>query len=217
MAVALPRQAPEWVFAPRDAASADGRPIDVAAENAAAIGRLLARHAERPDGPLVVVPGYTPLDQDDPLALHKVARERLASALRAAEDLGAIGILVSGGNVHPVDTPFNEAWEMRRALRHTFKVADDAVVIEPYARHSTTNLRNAGRFMLAHGLRTAVVVTDFGQGFYFGAQDISTFRGRCERELGYTLGDLEPAPWFTRIRFSPCDQVLTRGPDPLDP
>ena len=44
-------------------------------------------------------------------------------------------------SVHPDDTPFNEAWEMRSfLLQHG--VPEDMIVGDFYARHTTTNLRN---------------------------------------------------------------------------
>lgn len=208
---------PAWVLAPRDAATVDGAPLDVLAQNAAAIERLRARVAETPDAPLVVVPGYVPPDADGPVALHRVARERLASALRTVEDLGALGLLVSGGNVAPAGTPFNQAFEMRRALRETFRVDERQVLLDPYARRPATCLRNAGRLMRAHGIGSAVVVTDFGHTFYGGASDIDAFAARCEELLGHPLGRLEAAPWFTRIRYTPSVEVERRGDDPLDP
>lgn len=204
---------PYW-FAPAHVARFGGRPVDLAAENAAAIERLRALPAR---ASLVVVPGYTPVRAREPVRLHEVAERRLERAVQVQLEHGASGILVSGGNVHPDDTPHNEAMEMKRHLVSRLGLPADRVLIDPYARHTTTNLRNAGRFMLAHGFEEALVVTTFGQGFYIGAQDISSFRLRCERELGYTVGRLEPNRSFTVIRFRPSPDVWRRGTDPLDP
>jgi hypothetical protein len=217
MPVELPHRPGSWIHAPLSAAHADGREIDPVAENAAPIAAIQARHAERPNAPLIVIPGYTPVDAKTPFVLTDATRSRLRSGVAALREKDAVGILVTGGNVHPDDTPFNEAWEMRRHLCEALDIPRDLVVIDPYARHSTTNLRNAGRFLLAYGLPRALIVTDFGQGFYFGAPNLSTFNLRCREELGYDVGTMEPAPWFTRIRYVPSAEVNRVGADPLDP
>lgn len=203
-----------WILAPETAAYDEGAAINVALENEAALARL----AEGEPGPdrLVIVPGFTPLDADRPVRLTDTTRRRLARAREVKREHGARAILCSGGNVHPDATPFNEALEMKRHLLGE-GVRPDRVLIDPYARHSTTNLRNAGRLLLSLGLPEALVVTTFGQGFYFGAQDLSTFRLRCERELGYGLGELTPNLSFTVIRFRPSPDVWRVGEDPLDP
>lgn len=206
-----PASSSPWILAPRDAAQADGVPIDVDAENAAAIARIRAASI------LVVVPGFTPNGATAPVRLDPIAEGRLARAVEAWRTHSASTILVSGGNVHPEGTPYNEAWEMRRHLVEVLSVPADAVVLEPYARHSTTNLRNAGRFMRAHGVAEAIVVTDPGQGLYFGLPGITSFSFRCERELGYLVGPLLPAPALGQIRFRPAPEVERRGNDPLDP
>lgn len=200
-----------------DLPTADGRPIDVRRENLAPVARLQSLLPSNPKGPLIVVPGYTPLDAAEPIRLTDVAKRRLERAVDAYGDTHALGFLVTGGNVYPAHTPYNEAWEMRRWLVEHHRFAADHVVLEPFARHSTTNLRNAGRFLLTHGVDHAVVVTDAGQGFYFGAQDLSTFRLRCKNQLGYSVGTLQPNLGFTRITFRPTADVLRKGEDPLDP
>jgi hypothetical protein len=148
--------------------------------------------------------------------LHAVARYRLAEAVRVFRETGAVAILVTGGNVHPPDTPYNEALGMKRHLVGELAVPADRVVLEPYARHTTTNLRNAGRFMEAHGIEWGIVVTDLLQSFYIGRPAISGFEQRCREELGYSLGELVRAGPL-RTRFRPSYAVMRRGDDPLDP
>ncbi|HEY7160431.1 MAG TPA: hypothetical protein VH815_04195, partial [Acidobacteriota bacterium] len=66
--------------------------------------------------PLIVVPGYTPLGQEDPLKLHPTGEERCKMALAEYNKGRAPFIMVSGGNVHPSDTNYNEALEMKKKL-----------------------------------------------------------------------------------------------------
>ena len=79
----------------------------------------------------------------------------------------------------------------------------DRVLLDPFSRHSTTNLRNAGRMMLSHGWKRALIVTGwdhviFDQASYFANSDSALFstlsiayEQRCIRELGYSVGQLE--------------------------
>ncbi|MBL8136437.1 MAG: YdcF family protein, partial [Acidobacteria bacterium] len=119
-------------------------------ENAAAVRRVSAvRWADVPYA-AIVVPGAGP-DRED-VALDPWAKMRLELAVMRYRKGQAPFILVSGGYVHPNQTPFNEALEMKRALVRDFGVPAAAVIIDPHARHTTTNLRNAARLALRYGL-----------------------------------------------------------------
>lgn len=176
--------------------------------------------------PLVIVPGYTPFDlKEGKPGVHSVCRERLDEAVADFRAKIAPFILVSGANVYPRGTPYYEAVEMKKVLV-TLGVPEERILVEARARHSTTNLRNAGRIMLKHGLSRAVIATKgggikgsnlFDQDFYFSNPTISTFHLRCEKELGYRVGVLTDAG-ENRTRFEPAmavTRILWR--DPLDP
>jgi len=175
---------------------------------------------------LLIVPGYTPLNQKQATeVLHPVARRRLELALAAHRAGDAPFLLVTGANVYPRGTPYVEAVQMKRALC-AMGLDEDRVVVEPRARHTTTNLRNAGRIMRAHGIARALVVTVgggiggtdfFGQDFYLANPGLSTFHGRCQRELGYKVGELRGVG-DGRIELDVADAVDRLSyRDPLDP
>src|SRR5262249_6756461 len=104
--------------------------------------------------PFLIVPGYTPRFGWR-TGLHPRAVGRLARALADPRRGLAPAVIVTGGAVH---SPDNEALLMKEWL--VARGVDPArVVVEPCARHTTTNLRNAGRIVLAHGAREALVVT----------------------------------------------------------
>jgi hypothetical protein len=176
--------------------------------------------------PLIVVPGYTPLGQEDPLKLHPTAEERCKMAADEYKKGRAPFIMVSGGNVHPSDTQFNEAIEMKAKLKE-MGVPEDRIIVEGKARHSTTNLRNAGRFMLEDGhkdkFKSALVLTDGGQAFYFGehALTFGAFHGRSQAELGYTVGRLNGSlreNGNLEVDFRPSQDVKRKNTsDILDP
>ena len=50
---------------------------------------------------------------------------------------------------------------MKRALLG-IGIPKDSIIVEARARHSTTNLRNAGRYMLSHGLVRGLVTPPGG-------------------------------------------------------
>jgi hypothetical protein len=173
---------------------------------------------------VIVVPGYTPVDQKTPQpGVNATGMDRLRQAKKDFDSGKAPFILLSGGAVHPPGTPYFEALEMKKALL-AMGVPPERVIVDCMARHSTTNLRNAGRYMLEHGMKTALVTTSRDQDFYFSHPTISTFNLRCREDLGYTLGDLHDGEdGFLGLGgrhsiFSPSPDVMRLNPnDPLDP
>jgi hypothetical protein len=197
------------------------------AENACALAAIGAFTAGQGHAyPLIIVPGYTPLDLAKPSAdLHPIARRRLELAVQDFQAGLAPVILVTGGAVYPRGTPYAEGLLMKQALL-SMSVPEERVLVDARARHSTTNLRNAGRIMLGCGMERAVIVTLaggvpgtdlFGQDFYFSHPVLSTFYRRCEHELGYQVGDLT-AVSDHHIAFVPSPRVREVGfRDALDP
>lgn len=139
-----------------------------------------------------------------------------------AADLFAAGlapfIVVSGGNVHPNRTPFNEAVEMKRILIEQYAIPADRILIEPHARHTTTNLRNCARVLFAAGLptdRPSLIVTDPMTGAYIGSE---TLIARTLQETGVSPGRVTAADTAFAFEFLPDRQTFHVDPrDPLDP
>ncbi len=164
----------------------------------------------------IIVLGAGPEDLLTPLSargkLHvKVAAQRYFSGL-------APFIIVSGAAVHPRETRFVEAVEMRRALIERYAVPADAIVIEPYARHTTTNLRNASRLLMSMKApmdHDALVLSDPR---HIDAMESSEFVARNQRELGYQPGKVgqRTSPFDIAFRPSP-DSARVDPLDPLDP
>ena len=164
---------------------------------------------------VIVVPGYGP---DQPQwHLSPQGRLRVELAARRYHERKAPLILVTGGYVHPSQTPYCEAIEMKSALAR-LHVPEDSIIIEPQARHTTTNLRNAARLMYRYGIpfdRKALVTTDEFQSTDIGSEG---FAQRCARELGYL-----PATILRRLspfdlEFTPSlDSLQIDAMDPLDP
>jgi DUF218 domain len=185
-------------------------------ENAAAVRRVASiRWADFPYT-AIVVPGAGP-DRDD-VALDPWAKMRLELAVARYRKGQAPFILVSGGYVHPNQTPFNEALEMKRALVRDFGVPAEAVIIDPHARHTTTNLRNAARLALRYGLPATtpmLITSDAGQSAYISSTE---FHDRCLREMGHLPGTLGRRLSAFDQEFTPSVRALhADATDPLDP
>jgi uncharacterized SAM-binding protein YcdF (DUF218 family) len=107
---------------------------------------------------------------------------------------------------------------MKRALMQDYGIPESAIIVDPHARHTTTNFRNAARLMYRYNLpfdKPALVTGDIYQSRYIENTNLVK---RCLRELGY--------PCFLDLhRVSPIDlawlpniQSLQQNPaDPLDP
>ncbi len=170
-----------------DAVAADGRdeatryePL-ASGENAAALARLATLDWNDWRFTAILVPGWGPDDRNTPLS--ETGREHCDISVRRWQAGLAPFLLLSGGHVHPDRTPYSEAIEMKRYLREAYQVPEEAILVDPYARHTTTNLRNAARVLLSAGVpanKPVLISTDALQVLY-----ISALADRCNRELGY--------------------------------
>eukprot|EP00027_Filamoeba_sp_ATCC50430_P001056 CAMPEP_0168555732 /NCGR_PEP_ID=MMETSP0413-20121227/8497_1 /TAXON_ID=136452 /ORGANISM="Filamoeba nolandi, Strain NC-AS-23-1" /LENGTH=242 /DNA_ID=CAMNT_0008586613 /DNA_START=19 /DNA_END=744 /DNA_ORIENTATION=+ len=185
-------------------------PIDVTQENDEVYNYLLSMNPE--DINTVIIPGETPNDTPIPVRMSEEEHIRVQRAFEFWKNLTNGIIIVSGGNAHPRNppTPYNEAYQMKTVLNTEYGVPNSRIVVEPYAQHSTTNLRNAGRFMLQMELKNATIVTGLGQSFYFGHGWVSSFDERCLRELGYLVGELK-AITDSETVFEPSENCWTVG------
>ena len=165
---------------------------------------------------LLIVPGVGPEDSATTLSPRSKLHVLLA-AQRYRQGLAPF-ILVSGSAVHPRGTRFVEAVEIRRALIERYGIPADRVILEPYARHTTTNLRNATRRMAALGIpldRPTLIVNDAEQSKYIESE---TFTDRNRTELGYQPGVIGRRLSVYDLEFRASRLSLRQDPrDPLDP
>ncbi|MDE1918073.1 MAG: YdcF family protein [Sphingomonadales bacterium] len=164
----------------------------------------------------IIVPGIGPEDLNTPLSAGGKVNVHLAAA-RYHAGLAPF-IILSGASVHPRGTRRVEAVEMRKALIERYGVPADALVIDPYARHTTTNMRNASRLLLAMGApagKPALVVTHDDQAAYIVDP---RFAQRNLTELGYQPVTIMKPSTRNEIPVLPNPQSRTVDPrDPLDP
>jgi hypothetical protein len=185
-------------------------------ENRAAVQRAKALAGKRFAYAAIVVPGAGSDRPGVPLSPYGKLRLRVAAA-RYREGKAPF-VIVSGGYVHPNQTPFNEALEMKKSLVEDFGVPAEAIVIDPHARHTTTNLRNAARLIYRYQLgfeKPALIVTDPGQSAYI---ENANFVKRCMDEMRHVpFRDLKRLSEFD-LEFRPTLEALhVDATDPLDP
>ncbi|MBL8211375.1 MAG: YdcF family protein [Bryobacterales bacterium] len=166
--------------------------------------------------PVIIVPG-SGTDRLS-VALSPTGRERLRLAVRRYQQKKAPLILVSGGNVHPNQTPHNEAIEMKKSLMQEFGIPEHAILVEPHARHTTTNLRNAARLMWRYGIpfdKPALLTTEpFQSGFI----DTPQFQARCEKEMGYVPFEIGKRLNVFDLEFlGKVEALHADAAEPLDP
>ena len=187
-------------------------------ENAAALAKIPSIDWSAFSFTVVLVPGQGPSEEG--VELDPAGQFRCDLAAQRYDAGIAPIIVVSGGHVHPDRTPYSEAIEMKKYLVGAKGIPDDSILVDPHARHTTTNLRNVSRLLYRYGVptdRPLVVTSDFGQSIYIGYWH-GTFGPRCQTELGYL-------PWRSLVPISQYDACMIPvaislhqdGRDPLDP
>jgi hypothetical protein len=184
--------------------------------NAAAIARAKTINWRKYPYSIIVVPGSGPSQTG--VRISALGRIRVEQAVMLYRTGRAPFILVSGGAVHPMLTPFFEAIEMRRELMEAWEIPANAILVDPYARHTTTNIRNAVREIIRYRFPTDkpfLVTSDFSQ-----VRGILSagFDERCQRELHYlpftSKQGLSATTLAMRVSFGSLQQDAT---DPMDP
>jgi len=164
----------------------------------------------------IVIPGNgpelftTPISPDNKIHCDAAA-ERYLKGL-------APYIITSGGYCYPFRGPYCEAIEMKKYLMEKYNIPENAIIIDPHARHTTTNIRNANRLMIRYGIpinKPSLFVTSKSQHDY-AMND--AFDRRNQHELGYVPYRGKKSISNQDIVYYPVFESLHMDPlDPLDP
>jgi hypothetical protein len=186
-----------------------------AGENKAAVANL--RNIKWSSYPysFILVLGSGPGDSSP---LSAVGAKRADVAAQLFLDHKAPLIIMSGGHVHPMQTPYCEAIEMKKYVMEKFKIPETSILIEPHARHTTTNFRNAARiafrFRLPTDLKALVTSSEDHITYTIGEE----FRVRCLKEFGYFPVEVIKRVSPTEAEFKPSvTSLFFDSSDPLDP
>jgi len=127
-------------------------------------------------------------------------------------------IILSGGHVHPMQTPFSEAIEMKKYVMEKFKIPEKSILIDPHARHTTTNFRNAARLVFRYGIPTDLEALVTSSEDHIASTTNESFRSRCLKELGYLPMEFIHRISPTAAEFKPSvASLFFDANDPLDP
>jgi len=163
---------------------------------------------------VILIPGAGPDEPAVALSAEGMLRCRLAvQEYRAGK---APFIMPSGGKVHPYKTKYCEAEEMKAYMIKVLHIPEYAIIMEPHARHTTTNMRNGVRLMYRYGIpanKPGLVITDKSQ-----TDGILVMAARCEKELKYVPYKLGKHLSETEVEFFPVPEAMQINPyEPLDP
>jgi len=165
---------------------------------------------------LILVPGAGPDVKDMPLSAEGMMRCRVA-AVRYFEGKAPL-IVVSGGKVHPYKTPYNEAIEMKKYMVEKLHIPANAILVEPHARHTTTNMRNTARLIFQYGIpadKPCITSTSVSQSQYIHELNLDK---RCEKELGYVPYRKGKRISETEAEFYPLiESMMLNSLEPMDP
>lgn len=194
--------------------AADYEPMDKG-ENKAACDRIGTVKWDAYKYSLIMVPGAGPEEPAVALSAEGMLRCRFA-ALQYQQGLAPF-IVTSGGKVHPYKTKYCEAIEMKNYLIDKLHIPANAILIDPHARHTTTNMRNTVRMIHRYGIpfdKVALTCTTRGQSTMIE----KTLIDRCKKELNeapYKNGKRLSA---TEMEFYPQLEALQINPlEPIDP
>ncbi|GAB2686491.1 hypothetical protein GCM10027037_05550 [Mucilaginibacter koreensis] len=182
--------------------------------NKAAVNQVARTNWKQYPYTALLVLGAGPDDLTTPLSAEGMLRCRLAA--QSYQQKLAPFIIVSGGNAHPYKTKYNEAEEMKAYMIKVLHIPEQALIVEPHARHTTTNMRNAVRLIYRYHIPTdkpVLAVTDRLQ-----HNGIINMAARCERELKYVPYRLGKSVDDTGVEFYPIIDAFQINPyEPLDP
>lgn len=164
----------------------------------------------------IVVLGVGPETPTEPVTAESLMRAEYAAQCWKA---GMVPyIIVSGGKAHPHGTPYCEAQEMKRYLVDVCRVPESVVIMEPHARHTTTNLRNAGRIMIRQGFPLDKPALVTGSKSHIDYVVGEGFSKRFNKELGFLPVNITKRKNVLLAEFTVNESCLQLDDDePMDP
>lgn len=165
---------------------------------------------------LILVLGYGPEEKGQ--KIHPEGKMRAEYAAVLWRKHLAPFIVVSGGRVHPYHTPYNEAEQMKDYLVNVQGVPEDAIIMEPHARHTTTNIRNTVRIMLSEDFpmnRPALITSGQQHIDYVLTKD---FEKRCKDDMGMVPYRMGKKLDRRTVEFYPeKEATILDDSEPMDP
>ena len=163
----------------------------------------------------IMVLGAGPDNYAFPLSEEGKVRVRIGAQLFTETGVAPI-LAVSGGKVYPYKTKNVEAYHMKRYLMERLSIPEDRILIDPHARHTTSNIRNVIRLLFRYGVPMDKPIIVTSSSYHIDRVE-NGITDRYLREMGavpFTLGRrLSP----NCIEIYPLPVALQINPrDPLD-
>jgi hypothetical protein len=106
---------------------------------------------------------------------------------------------------------------MKKYLIEKYKVPAARILVDPYARHTTTNFRNAARLAFRYRIPTDLALVTSSES-HITSSIADEFRIRCIFELGYFPMEFIKRVSPVEAEFKPSVMSLFfDANDPLDP
>lgn len=155
---------------------------------------------------------------ENTMAISPNTKYRCQMGAKLYHDGKAPFLIVSGGYVHPALTIYCEALEMKRYLVENCHVPANVIIIEPQARHTGTNFRNATRIMFREDIPTNKKVICTTSKFQMDNVCSKAFEERNMKFLKYLpLKNLVRLNDFEIEFFLNKESLHMDSLDPLDP
>lgn len=152
------------------------------------------------------------------VAISEGNKERCASAAKIFKAAQAPFIIVSGGYVHPFRTPYCEAEQMKKYMTVNLGIPADKIIMEPHARHTTTNIRNANRIIYRNEMPAAKPVLGVSSPGHIKYIAAKSFERVCKRDLGYLpFEHMKPLTASTVQYYPSVLSLQINEKEPLDP
>jgi hypothetical protein len=163
----------------------------------------------------ILVLGAGPSD-DQPIS--PMCKERCRTGAAIFREKKAPFIIVSGGYVHPFGTRYSEAIEMKKFLMDSCNIPESAIIAEPHARHTTTNIRNANRILFRNGFPMDKKVLCTSSKAHITYVTSIFFDRVCDKDLRYHPYKNVKRLDDNSVEYEPVQESLHGDPfDPLDP
>ena len=106
---------------------------------------------------------------------------------------------------------------MKKYLMEKYKIPAKSILVDPYARHTTTNFRNAARLAFRYDIPTTLALVTSSES-HITSSASEEFRTRCVNELGYFPVDFIKRVSPVEAEFKPSVlSLFFDANDPLDP
>ena len=167
---------------------------------------------------MIVVLGDSPNSPGDLPNISQGGIERSDRGVELFNQGLAPIIAFTGSNLAPFQTSYHEAIEMKNYVMQQHNIPEIKILVEPHARHTTTNLRNISRLIYKYKIPTdkkAIVTTSVSHSDYVTSNQ---YLNRSMNEMNHIPVEFHNRISNREVEFTPLIKVLhLNSVDPLDP